>query len=145
MAKKRRGAVSDFNWYGRSKIFRALTEKAGLSKKNVMNLIGVKNNRELTTFFTYPKKCMTIEDIEKISYVLRNVDGFSIDEILQMIKTGVSINWFAHKEDAEVLIAKQLYHRKTVRKPAFKLKFIKETSYSKEEIDKNRIEGYDPH
>lgn len=133
-----------FNWFGRSKIYRALTEKAKLSKRNVMELVGCSTNAQLSTYFTYPKKCMTIEDIEKMAYILRNVEGFSIDEILNMIKTGDSVNMIAHEGDLKVLAAKRLYERKKVRKPQFKLRFMKEYKYSDADIEKNHIEGYEP-
>ena len=120
-----------FDWFGRDKLYRALNELAGITKKDIMAVIGCKTNKQLTTAFTFPKKCFTIEMIEQFAYLLRNVNGWDINAILTYINIGVS-HVLTSNSAIELAIAKKLYSRKNTAK--FQLHFLYNKEFSEEEI-----------
>ncbi len=121
-----------FDWYGRDKLFRALNELAGITKNDIMSVIGAKNNKQLTTAFTFPKKCFTIEMIEQFAYLLRNVDGWDVNAILNYINFGVS-HALTSNSAIEVAIAKKLYKRAKPQSK-FYLQFLYNKEFTEEEI-----------
>jgi hypothetical protein len=96
-----------------------------------MAVIGCKTNKQLTTAFTFPKKCFTIEMIEQFAYLLRNVNGWDINAILTYINIGVS-HVLTSNSAIELAIAKKLYSRKNTAK--FQLHFLYNKEFSEEEI-----------
>jgi len=121
-----------FDWYGRDKLFRALNELAGITKNDIMSVIGAKNNKQLTTAFTFPKKCFTIEMIEQFAYLLRNVDGWDVNAILNYINFGLS-HALTSNSAIEVAIAKKLYKRAKPQSK-FYLQFLYNKEFTEEEI-----------
>lgn len=121
-----------FDWFGRDKLYRALNELAGITKKDIMSVIGCKTNKQLTTAFTFPKKCFTIEMIEQFAYLLRNVDGWDVNAILNYINFGVS-HALTSNSAIEVAIAKKLYKRAKPQSK-FYLHFLYNKEFSEEEI-----------
>jgi len=125
-----------FSWFGNDKLYRALNELAKINRKDIMALVRARNNKDLCVAFTYHKECLTISMIEQMAYLLRNVDGWSLDAILHYIKTGNS-NSKPTTSSLELAIARKLYKNKKVAARFF-LNYLYDKKFTDEEMEMYR-------
>lgn len=123
-----------YDWYGRDKLYRALNELAGITRKDIMAVIGAKNNKQLSAAFTFHKKCFTLEMIEQFAYLLRNVEGWDLNAILEYVKLGEAVTKTS-QSNIELKIAQRLY-KKNKHVGKFYLDYIYTREFSPEEIER---------
>jgi hypothetical protein len=125
MPRAKNKKFEDFEFYLHSELYRALIQNAGMRKEEIKRILGARNNRDLGISFMFPKKVFTIETIEQFAFCLRNVEGWTGDDILEHIRTFKPINKLNISKVQE-MIARYVYKRKSVHKPKFTSEFIRD-------------------